>query len=99
MWDAVSTAHKNRARVSRAPRCKKILSFIGNAATTQKLQFRRYSHMTKVNPYHTNSLEYPPEHRNVYHDHDDCPDGKKIMQRHREAGTGGKPRCKVCIRL
>jgi hypothetical protein len=55
--------------------------------------------MSKVNPYHTNSTEYPPEHRNVYHDHDNCEDGKRIQQQHREFGTGGKPRCKVCIRL
>ena len=25
--------------------------------------------MAKVAPYHTNSPEYPPTHRNVYHDH------------------------------
>jgi hypothetical protein len=53
----------------------------------------------KVLPYHTNSLEYPPEHRNVYHDHDDCPDGKRILLRHRVNGTGGKPRCMKCIEL
>ena len=28
--------------------------------------------MGKVSPYHTNSTEYPPQHRNVHHDHDDC---------------------------
>ena len=55
--------------------------------------------MAKVSPYHTNSLEYPPEHRNVHHDHDDCYDGKRIQAKHRESGTGGKPRCKVCIDL
>ena len=45
--------------------------------------------MAKVAPYHTDSPEYPPEHRNVYHDHDDCKDGKKILPRHRLNGTGG----------
>ncbi len=49
--------------------------------------------------YKTNSMEYPAEHRNVYHDHDDCPDGKRILPGHRESGTGSKPRCKACIRL
>jgi hypothetical protein len=34
--------------------------------------------MAKVSPYHTNETEYPPEHRNVHHDHDDCAEGKKI---------------------
>jgi len=55
--------------------------------------------MAKVAPFHTNSTEYPPEHRNVYHDRDDCPDGKRIQSKHRESGTGSKPRCKECIKL
>jgi hypothetical protein len=55
--------------------------------------------MGKIAPYHTNSTEEPPEHRKVYHDHDDCSDGKKILVKHREAGMGGKPRCKECIKL
>jgi len=55
--------------------------------------------MSKVTPYHTNSDEYLPEHRNVYHDHDDCPDGKRIKNMHRLWGTGGKSHCKECIRL
>lgn len=55
--------------------------------------------MAKVAPYHTNSLEYPPEHRNVYHDHDDCPDGRRIQAKHRESGNGGKTRCKECVKL
>jgi hypothetical protein len=54
--------------------------------------------MAKVAPYHTNSTEYTPE-RNVHHDHDNCQDGKRIKPQHRVAGTGGKPRCKVCIKL
>jgi len=59
----------------------------------------RKSSMAKASPSHTNSPEYPPEHRNVHHDHDDCKDGKQIMTKHRENGTGGKPLCKECIRL
>lgn len=55
--------------------------------------------MAKVNPYHTNSPEYPPAHRAVYHDHDDCADGMRIKRQHREVGTGGKARCKECIKL
>ena len=53
--------------------------------------------MAKSNPYHTDSLEYRPEHWTVYHDHDNCPEGKKILDIHREYGTGGKERCKECI--
>jgi hypothetical protein len=55
--------------------------------------------MGRVSPYHTNSTEYPPKHREVYHDHDDCQDGKRIKREHRENGTGNKKRCDVCIRL
>jgi hypothetical protein len=55
--------------------------------------------MAKVAAYHTTSTEYPPSHREVYHDHDNCHDGKAIKAQHRVSGTGGKPRCKVCINL
>ena len=55
--------------------------------------------MAKVTPYHTSSTEYPPTHRNVYHDHDDCHYGKAIKTSHREAGTGNKPRCSECTKL
>jgi hypothetical protein len=55
--------------------------------------------MAKVAAYHTTSPEYPPSHRNVYHDHDDCHDGKAIKQKDRVAGMAGRPRCKVCIDL
>lgn len=55
--------------------------------------------MSTVSAYHTNSDEYPPSHREVYHDHDDCKYGKEIKAKHRESGKGGKPRCKECIRL
>ena len=52
--------------------------------------------MAKVNPYHTTLLERPPE-RNVYHDHNDCPDGKRIKPEHRASGKAGRPRCDVCV--
>jgi len=55
--------------------------------------------MSKVAAYHTNSPEYPPTHREVYHDHDDCGYGKEIKPQHKISGTGGKHRCKECQRL
>ena len=55
--------------------------------------------MSKVAPYHTDSLEYPPTHRNVYHDRDDCPAGRHIKPWHKKAGTASRPRCDDCIRL
>jgi hypothetical protein len=54
--------------------------------------------MAKVPPYHTNSPEYPPRERNVYHDHDDCPDGRRIEEQHKRAGTGNRSRCDECIK-
>jgi len=55
--------------------------------------------MAKVMAYHTNSKEYPEEVREVHHDHSDCKDGKRILPQHKLQGTGGKRRCKECIRL
>jgi hypothetical protein len=55
--------------------------------------------MTKVDAYHTDSIEEPPTHREVYHDHDDCFEGKKIKKEHLVTGKGGKARCKECIKL
>jgi hypothetical protein len=55
--------------------------------------------MAKVSPYHTTSHEYPPGHRDVHHDHDNCPAGKQIKPQHKVQGMNGKPRCKDCIKL
>jgi hypothetical protein len=55
--------------------------------------------MAKVAAYHTNSLEYPPSHRNVYHNDDACPYGKDIKSWHREPGTAGRDLCKECQKL
>jgi hypothetical protein len=49
--------------------------------------------------FHTNTPEYPPKHRDVYHDRDDCHDGKAIKREHRINGTGDKKRCLECTRL
>jgi len=46
--------------------------------------------------YHTNSKEYPPKNREVHHNNEQCPEGKKIKPEHRESGTGGKPLCREC---
>jgi hypothetical protein len=50
----------------------------------------------KDDPYHTDSEEYPPKHREVHHDHNNCSEGEKIQKKHRKDGTGGKPLCKIC---
>jgi hypothetical protein len=55
--------------------------------------------MAKGMHYHTTSREYPPELQQVHHDHDECPDGKRIKLEHKAWGDGGKPRCQECIRL
>ena len=41
----------------------------------------------------------PPKHREVYHDKDTCPDGKRIKPEHRESGTGGKKHCLECYKV
>jgi len=55
--------------------------------------------MAKVTAFHTDSPEYPPSHRNVYHDHDNCSAGKQIKPQHRKSGTAGRPRCDDCKKL
>jgi hypothetical protein len=55
--------------------------------------------MAKDAPYHTNSPEYPSKHREVHHDHNNCPDGKRIKPEHRVPNVGGKPLCKECAQL
>lgn len=55
--------------------------------------------MAKIAPFHTNSEEYPPSHRNVYHDQSECGYGKEIKPQHRVDGTAGRPRCDECEKL
>lgn len=55
--------------------------------------------MAKVSPYHTSLPEYGAGHRNVYHNDDACPDGKRIKPEHRTPGTGDRPLCDECAEL
>jgi hypothetical protein len=55
--------------------------------------------MAKVPPFHATTVESAPRQRQVYHDHDDCPDAMKVRHDLREPGTGNKWRCITCIRL
>lgn len=55
--------------------------------------------MATVAPFHTNSPEYPPKHREVYHDKDTCPDGKRILDKHRVPGIGNKKHCLECFKV
>jgi hypothetical protein len=55
--------------------------------------------VSRVAPFHTNTPEYPPSHRNVHHDHDDCQYAEDIRPEHRVAGEGGKPLCDRCTAL
>ncbi len=53
----------------------------------------------KVTPFHTISPEYPPTHRSVYHDNNQCSDGKRIKPEHRVSGTGNRLKCDECKTL
>jgi hypothetical protein len=55
--------------------------------------------MSTIEPFHTDSPEYPPNHREVYHDKNTCPDGKKIKDEHRKIGTGNKKHCVECEKV
>jgi hypothetical protein len=52
--------------------------------------------MGKIPAFHTNSPEYGPKHRNVYHDQSECGYGKEIKPWHRIDGTANRPRCDRC---
>jgi hypothetical protein len=49
--------------------------------------------------YHTDSIEESPKNREVHHDHENCYEGRKILEKHRKDGDGGKPLCDVCKKL
>lgn len=53
----------------------------------------------KIPAFHTNSPEYGPEHRNVFHDQSGCGYGDEIKKVHRVSGEGGRPRCERCTDL
>ena len=52
--------------------------------------------MAHVAPFHTDSPEYQPTHRNVFHNDSLCEHGKAIKPEHRVAGTGDRERCDRC---
>lgn len=37
--------------------------------------------------------------RNVYHDNDQCPEGKEIEEKYRKNGRRCRPRCPACAKL
>jgi hypothetical protein len=51
----------------------------------------------KISAFHTNSDEYRPEDRKVFHDQSECGYGKEIKRnKHDVAGTDGRDRCDRC---
>jgi len=82
---------------------RKVAPSLLSAAATQNCSYRvfvvarrRALQRRNMATYHTNSKEYPPKNREVHHNNEQCPEGKKIKTEHRESGTGGKPLCKEC---
>lgn len=53
----------------------------------------------KVNPFHTNNPEEGQGHRDVYHDNNQCSDGKRILPANKVSGTGNRPKCDECKTL
>lgn len=49
----------------------------------------------KVSAYYS-TVPRPPY---VYHDHDNCPNGKQIKESDKRYGTNNWPKCKICIQL
>ena len=56
--------------------------------------------MAPVPAFHTDNMEYPPSHRNVYHDRSGCRYGQEIKRDGNDVpGEAGRPRCDECKRL
>ncbi len=56
--------------------------------------------MAPVAAFHTTSQEYPPTHRNVYHDRSECRYGQEIKRDGKDVlGYGGRLRCDECKRF
>jgi hypothetical protein len=51
--------------------------------------------VSKVAPFHTTTSEIPA----VYHDDDECADGKRIESQNRAAGKDDRRRCDECDRI
>jgi hypothetical protein len=50
--------------------------------------------------YHTILPEYGPREATVFHNHNDCLEGKKIKEEHRTYGRGtGRRLCDVCASM
>lgn len=77
-------------------KCPPLLSLGGAEAVAEDAFNERRPAMAKVAPYHTSSLHYTSAERNVYHNDDTCPDGRRIKPEHKTPGTAGRPLCKVC---
>jgi hypothetical protein len=51
-------------------------------------------HTMRINKYHTVTPEKDePNHRAVYHDLGECPDGMRIKPENRRTGNAGRPKC------
>jgi hypothetical protein len=51
----------------------------------------------KVSAFHTTSPEYPPTHRNVYHDRSECRYRQEIKRGRKDPrGEGGRLRSDLC---
>jgi hypothetical protein len=53
----------------------------------------------KVNPFYTKNLKEGAGNRNVYHDNNQCSDGKRIKPENKESGTDNRLKCDECKTL
>jgi len=55
--------------------------------------------MSKVNPYHTSTDEDSNVQHNVYHNDNNCSDGKRIKLENKVSGRGNRLLCDECKTL
>src|SRR5205807_10073458 len=96
-WDAVEH-HRAKERQAESARCIPGRSpssrncSTGPSVTLRSIDEQRYR-VAKVAPYYTITPESgEPRHRDVYHDHDNCSEGQRILPKHTVRGMGGHPK-------
>ena len=76
-----------------------MLTIAGASRSVPADSSARQRSIMKVNPFYTTTPEHGARHRDVYHDNNQCADGKRIRPEHRVSGTGGRPKCDECKTL
>jgi hypothetical protein len=74
----------------------RINRWASSSCARRQVQRRKRAARNEGQQFHTKNLEEGAGHPNVYHDNDQCADGKRIKSWNRESGIDGRPKCDEC---